>query len=162
MADPKPKVAGVLSDESLHGLRRLMRKFGYYSSREDVWHAVDTAFHWRGRAHDLEERLAKSQTVSAARMARICELEAEVEIKREYEVGNPFFLNAHTVRWVLDNQPDIDAVKGELGAIRTLAREVRTTEAQLIGYAMEELLGLDQNFEDVPDELKPPSEEDIL
>lgn len=36
------KHAGVLSRETLQGLRRLSRKLGYYSSREDVWHLLDT------------------------------------------------------------------------------------------------------------------------
>lgn len=65
MSDRKVKTAGVLSDEKLNGLKQVMRKFGYYSCREDVWHAVDTALHWR--------------ELAAVRMTRICELEAELE-----------------------------------------------------------------------------------
>lgn len=36
------KRVGVLSREALEGIRGVMRKLGYYSSREHVWHLVDT------------------------------------------------------------------------------------------------------------------------
>lgn len=36
------KRAGVLSTEAVGGIRRYMRKFGFYPAREDVWHLVDT------------------------------------------------------------------------------------------------------------------------
>lgn len=36
------KRAGVLSRETVDGIRRLMRKRQWYSRDEDVWHLVDT------------------------------------------------------------------------------------------------------------------------
>lgn len=36
------KRAGVLTRETIEGLRHYMRKMGFWPSREDVWHLVDT------------------------------------------------------------------------------------------------------------------------
>lgn len=36
------KRSGVLTRETVNGIRRVMRKLGYHGSSVDVWHLVDT------------------------------------------------------------------------------------------------------------------------
>lgn len=74
MGTPKPKRAGILSDEKLNLLSQRMRKMSYYIRSEDLWHAVETAIHHR--------------EISRQRMNRICELEAELEELRGDQDAN--------------------------------------------------------------------------
>lgn len=67
MAEPKRKISGALSEEKFEALARHSRKFGYYASREHVWHLVDTvrdaraeAESWRSTAVDRGNKLVRA------------------------------------------------------------------------------------------------------
>jgi hypothetical protein len=67
-------------------------------------------------------------------------------------------LSDKNIEWLHTKKPPLDDVVKKLAKVRALERQVRLIEAHLVGYAMEELLGMDVELEEIPDVLRDPTD----
>lgn len=61
--------------------------------------------------------------------------------------------------WLLNQRPGLHAVQTRLKQMRRIRKDAALVEAWLVGYGME-LMGLDNDFDEVPEELQDQSEFD--